>query len=1050
MSISIYTSNSIHILASYMIEAVGERSMPVFTPRYIITQTEGMNNWLKHQMAAQLGIAANTIFLNPATVIEQIFIELGGSYGNKIKRQQLDWLIFVILGKESFKNQFPIQAKYYAEDEMKQWEFAVKLTDLFDQYQIYRSPTISRWNEMESIDPLKGDEKWQAYIWRALKQHTNNEVLDITEIKKFILEKLKDPKAQDKLNQFLPELILFGISIITPVHLELFFELSHYIDIKWYLTNPAPDDYWMDDRNEKSIFLARVKGKNVHHLNQGNDLLTSWGNVIQNTFKMLFRTEEFINALEDLPRIAPEPKTLLGKVQHDIYYNSVVTGSINQAQLEDGTVSVHEHYTLRREVEGVYNYIMDAVQRQKFGQLSERDIIVMVTDINAYAPFIRAVMDNAPYKFQYSIADEHISNGDTVISTFIALLELNGSIFSAESVLQLLNSKYIRAKFGIHNIPLLRNLIIKANIRFGLENDYEANIDDTYLVSWKYGLQKLMYGMCMDTETQVAFGKSFYPVDAADNVADMQQVIALTAFIEALSRMLQARAGEKTLKEWKEYVENILGTFIYEEDQEKDEEHAKIINKLNQNDLVELHTAGLKISYEVISQRFINALSNESTQKNFLNKGITFCSPLPFRSIPFKIVAILGLNYDKFPRTEQRLDFNLMNRQPQPGDRNIKNNDKHLFLESILSASEALYLSYIGKSVKNNKPLPPSILVDELLDYIQANTATEEVRQVLVQAHPLHTYSARYNKADAALVPNYLIRDQAEWPVPEAAENEAHELKEFELSQVWKYFNQSIEYYYTRVLQVYFEQELNEIEATENFLPDKYQERVLQNKLIQARLEQNETEIKTQLYLNAHLPLKNIGTTVLQQYEAVTIPMYTTLIRHTGGIQTSENLGITYRYRDHLFRGNIRNIFGQLLIDFDWNGKLSAPSRLYFNYLFAKATDERISGAYIIAANGQVKTIKPHTQQEAIHILNGLLDLFIDHREKPAIYSICYYDPKIDKTNYIEKLNKVFKEKPYNKYLGHALQTLGPEELDDTFEWMQAVINEIFLNGYEQ
>ncbi len=1048
MSISIYTSNSIPVLASSMIGAIAERNLPVFTPRYIITQTEGMNNWLKHLMADQLGIAANTIFLNPGTVIEQIFIELGGSYGNKIKRQQLDWLIFVILGRDLFKNLFPVQAKYYAGDAMKQWEFAVKLTDLFDQYQIYRSSTISRWNDLENIDTLKGDEKWQAYIWRALKQHTNNEVLDITEIKKFLLTQLKTAKAQERLKQFLPELVLFGISIITPVHLELFFELSQYIDIKWYLTNPAPDDYWMDDRNEKSIFLAKVKGKNVHHLNQGNDLLTSWGNVIQNTFKMLFRTEEFINALEDLPRIAPRPQTLLGKIQEDIFYNVVATGGISEAQLADGTISVHEHYTMRREVEGVYNYIMDAVQQQKFGQLSERDVIVMVTDINAYAPFIRAVMDNAPYKFQYSIADEHLSNGDTVISTFIALLELNGNIFSAESVLQLLNSKYIRARFGIHNVPLLRHLILKANIRFGIENDYEANIDDTYLVSWKYGLQKLMYGMCMDTDTQVDFGKSFYPIDAADNVGDMQQIIALTAFIEAISRMLLARKGEKTLKEWKEYVENVLGTFIYEEEQEKDEEHARIINKLNQNDLVELHTVGLKVGYDVISQRFINALSNESTQKNFLNKGITFCSPLPFRSIPFKIVAILGLNYDKFPRTEQRLDFNLMNRQPQPGDRNIKNNDKHLFLESLLSASEALYLSYIGKSVKTNKTLPPSILVEELLDYIEANSDSREVRRALIQAHPLHTYSVRYNKQNESLVPNYLIRNQAAWPVPQSAQNELPELKEFDISNVWKYFNQSIEYYYTRVLQVYFEQELDEIEATENFLPDKYQERVLQNKLMQARLEQKEAEAKARLYLNADLPLKNVGATVLAQYENATLPMYETLIRQTGGAG-AERLKISYRYRDYLFRGNIHQVFGTVLVDFDWNGKQSAPARLYLNYLFAKATDDQIGGAQLIDAGGQVRAVKPHTQAEAITLLNRVLDHFIDQREQPAIYSIYYYDHKMGKENYIEKLNKVFKDKPYNKYLGHALQTLDQEVLDESFERMNELINEIFLKGYE-
>lgn len=1050
MSIAIYTSNHITTLAEAMVAAISDKNTSVFTPRYIITQTEGMNNWLKHQVATQLGIAANLVFLNPGAIIEQIFIELGGIYGNKIKRQHLDWLIFVILGKDSFKNLFPIQAKYYTDDEMKQWEFAVKLTDLFDQYQIYRNTTISHWNEIENINSLKGDEKWQAYIWRALKQHTNNEVLDITEIKKFILEKLKDIKAQEQLKQFLPELVLFGISIITPVHLELFFELSHYIPVQWYLTNPAPDDYWMDDQNEKSIFLAKVKGKNVHHLNQGNDLLTSWGTVVQNTFKMLFRTEEFINALQDLPSVLPDATSLLGQIQQDIYYNRVVPEGFSKAQLEDGTISVQEHYSMRREVEGVYNYIMDAVQQQKFGKLTERDIIVMVTDINAYAPFIRAVMDNAPYKFQYSIADEHISNGDTVISTFIALLELNGSLFSAESVLQLLNSKYIRQKFGIHNVTLIRNLVLKANIRFGIENDYQKNTDDTYLVSWKYGLQKLMYGLCMDTDEQLDFGKPFYPVAAADNIADMQQIIALTAFIEALSKMLHTRSGEKTLKEWKEYVEQILSTFIYEEEQEKDEEHAKIINNLNQNDLVELHTAGLKISYEVISQRFINALSNESTQKNFLNRGITFCSPLPFRSIPFKIVAILGLNYDKFPRTEQRLDFNLMNKQPQPGDRNVKNNDKHLFLESILSASAALYLSYIGRSVKNNKQLPPSILVEELLDYIQSGTAWEEVRPVLIQSHPLHAYSTKYNKTPQVLSPNYMIRAQAEWPLQIVNNSRELALSEYDINSVWKYFDKSIEYYYTQVLQVYFEQELTEIEATENFLLDKYRERIVQSRLIQAKLEQQEAATRSRLYLNAELPLKNIGETVLQQYDALTTPMYESLLSHAASVPEPQALAINYRYRDCLFRGTVRNIFAEQMLDFDWNGRLSAPSKLYFQYLFARASGAAIKAAHIIDAGGTVRSTRQLQQQEAISILNRLLDLFMDNREKPCVYSIYYYDPKITKENYIEKLNKVFKDKPYNRYLGHALQTLDQELMDATVEAMQDCINEIFLNGYEQ
>lgn len=144
----------------------------------------------------------------------------------------------------------------------------------------------------------------------------------------------------------------------------------------------------------------------------------------------------------------------------------------------------------------------------------------------------------------------------------------------------------------------------------------------------------------------------------------------------------------------------------------------------------------------------------------FANGGVTFCSMVPMRSIPFKVVALLGLDYDKFPRRDLAASFNLLTRQRQVGDRNIKDNDKHLFLETIMSARNYLYISYRGQNARDNSQLPPSALVDELLDYIEAGTTNGKVREQLVTRHPLQSFSHQYANGSARLY-NYLDRNTA-------------------------------------------------------------------------------------------------------------------------------------------------------------------------------------------------------------------------------------------------------------------------------------------------
>jgi exodeoxyribonuclease V gamma subunit len=100
------------------------------------------------------------------------------------------------------------------------------------------------------------------------------------------------------------------------------------------------------------------------------------------------------------------------------------------------------------------------------------------------------------------------------------------------------------------------------------------------------------------------------------------------------------------------------------------------------------------------------------------------------------------MNDGDFPRQEQRHSFDKMATDSKKGDRSARDEDRYLFLESILAARQRLYISYIGQSVQDNSSLPPSVVVSELLDYLAKMTGEEQ--QTWICKHPLQAFSPRY------------------------------------------------------------------------------------------------------------------------------------------------------------------------------------------------------------------------------------------------------------------------------------------------------------------
>ncbi|MEX1062049.1 MAG: hypothetical protein WEC12_00485, partial [Balneolaceae bacterium] len=193
--------------------------------------------------------------------------------------------------------------------------------------------------------------------------------------------------------------------------------------------------------------------------------------------------------------------------------------------------------------------------------------------------------------------------------------------------------------------------------------------------------------------------------------------------------------------EWMDLFENWINRFF--PGNEMDGENLKLIavfEKLRK----EAETSGPPeaVSFPIIRSVLLEALETSGSGSAMFTRGIVFSSMVPVRSIPFKIIALLGLNDDVFPRKPVHPDFDLMAQNPQKGERNRKNEDRNLFLESVLAAEEVHYSSYIGKSQKDDEPIPPSPILSEWIDIVAK--ASRVKPEELIAAERLYGFSPAY------------------------------------------------------------------------------------------------------------------------------------------------------------------------------------------------------------------------------------------------------------------------------------------------------------------
>ncbi len=454
------------------------------------------------------------------------------------------------------------------------------------------------------------------------------------------------------------------------------------------------------------------------------------------------------------------------------------------------------------------------------------------------------------------------------------------------------------------------------------------------------------------------------------------ELIRFNHFVEVLLQAIAERKEDRSIKEWISFVQSLLDNMICEPETSTEEDYLLLVKHLGSYNILNEYF-NEKVSFRVFAHSFLQTLTAGTSTGSFVSSGITFCSLIPMRSIPFKVVAMLGLNFDKFPRKDNSVSFNLMEQKKEKGDRNIKENDKNLFLESLIAAREFLYVSYVGRNTKDNTDFPPSQLIDELVDYIQSGAAgIENVRKSLIKKHPLHGFSRLYNQGDDSFV-TYLNMNKPliEGIIEPGKEIKSEPITEIHLNALVSFFKNPFKGYYNRVLKIYYQEEEVLLSENELFELNGLEKWDLKHELLSMNPE-NGKRLRDQLVKTGRLPLKNMADVSLENLETeIEVPRQ--LFQELVGEETPMSKTVELQIDDVLLTGDLHPLYGEKLVVISFSkNECKYQLEAYIKYLAALAVGFKIELYFISAPKSSSHKAAVISQDEAMKRLTELVKLF--------------------------------------------------------------------------
>lgn len=678
-------------------------------------------------------------------------------------------------------------------------QLSERLADLFDQYQIYRADWLDDWAAGRDVLATPGrptlavpeDQLWQPRLWRCILAELDEVERASTrpQLHRQVIAALESgaPLVQPLARR----VVLFGMSHLPLSMLQTLAAMSRHSQILLAVPNPCRF-HWADAIDGRELLrierrrqplkegrdLAQLPLEMMHA--HAHPLLSSWGRQARDYVRQLDAFETVLpeGMAAELPRIdifdeeVDPDAPLLSQVQQAIRDMVPLTEHAHSAVAQaDRSIVFHSAHSMVRELEVLHDQLLALLAEPAApgGQaLQPRDVVVMVPAIEGVAASIRAVFGqygrHDARHIPFDIADLSASDNNPLVAALQWLLRLPQQRCRLSELRDLLDVPAVAARFGLdaEDLPQLSAWMAGAGIRWGLNAEQRGALGlaacGEQNSAW-FGLHRMLLGFASGSGAFAAGDATgLAQIEPYTEVGGLGAELAgqLATLLERLLAWWALAGSAADPAGWAQRFRQLLADFFAPQT-DADRALLSALDSALSSWLEACELGGFDDPVELIvaQQAWLDIVQQPSVDSRFRAGGVTFCTLMPMRAIPFEVVCLLGMNDGDYPRRAMRSDFDLMALpgQLRPGDRARRDDDRQLMLEALLSARRMLYISWAGRSVRDNSEQPPSVLVSQLRDYLAAGWVGEG-GELLAQRtfhHPLQPFSRSYFSPDSTL-----------------------------------------------------------------------------------------------------------------------------------------------------------------------------------------------------------------------------------------------------------------------------------------------------------
>lgn len=735
-----------------------------FAQEVVVVPARGVERWLTQRLSQRLGVGdrgadgvcAAVRFLSPRSLGSML---LGRERDDPWDPDRLVWPLLEVIDSamgEPWCRTLTVHLGFGLDGDdgvlrrSRRYAVARRLAGLFASYAVQRPQLVTDWRLGRETDGAGGaldeDLRWQAELWRRLVDRVG------TPPDQRHADTLDRLRRGDEDGLDLPaRLSLFGHTRLPVTEAELLGALSGLRDVHLWLPQVSGRLWAVLAASAAAGPVRRREDRSAELVD--HPLLGSLGRDARELQRTLAVAGPAQPGL--VPEGGGEPDTLLGWLQRDLRANREPDENDRAGRRYDAgdrSVQVHACHGATRQVDVLREVLVGLLADDP--TLEPRDILVMCPDIESYAPLVQAgfgLADVAPgghpaHRLRVRLADRAPTSTNPLLALSAALVELAGGRATATEVLDLAGEPVVRRRFGFDDDDLaqLARWADEAGIRWGFDAEHRARYDlDLAGNTWRSGLDRVLLGVAMAEHDSPGFRPAL-PVDDVSSV-DIDLAGRFGEYVDRLHAFVDEAGRASTVEQWT----RALGTAVARlarvatddgwQEAQLDRELAAMADAARDSSGF---GSGTPLLLADVRNLLAHRLGGRPTRSNFRTGNLTVCTMVPMRSVPHRVVCLLGLDDGVFPRSSAVDGDDVLARDPRTGERDVRSEDRQLMLDAILAAREALVVTYTGANEHTGAQRPPAVPLGELLDTLD-RTAAAPVRDGVLVRHPLQPFDAR-------------------------------------------------------------------------------------------------------------------------------------------------------------------------------------------------------------------------------------------------------------------------------------------------------------------